>query len=95
VEVKQNYFWANKGQPTPCPLQNLIHMSSTENPTKIEENYIFRIFKQKFTTGSYGVEFERAWCCRKAWEIFIKKFLSLEAIQTANDQNLVSRNFRD
>jgi hypothetical protein len=21
VQVKQTYFWANKGQPTPCPLQ--------------------------------------------------------------------------
>jgi hypothetical protein len=26
--------------------------------------------------------------------IFYKKILSLEAAQTANDQNLVSRNFR-
>jgi hypothetical protein len=27
VQVKQTYFWANQGQPIPCPLQNLIHVS--------------------------------------------------------------------
>jgi hypothetical protein len=27
-----------------------------------------RLFEQKFTTGSYGVGIERAWCSRKAWE---------------------------
>jgi hypothetical protein len=44
VQIKQTYFWENQGQPTPCPLQNLIHMSLAESPTKIEENYIFRTF---------------------------------------------------
>jgi hypothetical protein len=57
------------------------------------------LFEQKFTTGSYGVGIERAWCCQKAWEksnsqVPKKKFLFLEAAQIANDQNLVSRNFR-
>jgi hypothetical protein len=44
VQVKQTYFWTNQGQPTPCPLQNLIHVSLAESPTKIEENCIFRTF---------------------------------------------------
>jgi hypothetical protein len=26
------------------------------------------LFEQKFTTGSYGVGIERAWCSRKTWE---------------------------
>jgi hypothetical protein len=79
-------------------------VSLTESPTKIEENCIFRAFKQKFTTGSYRVGIKRAWCCRKAWEKSgsrvpkinktIKKILLLEAVQITNDQNLVSRNFR-
>jgi hypothetical protein len=44
---KQTYFWANLGQPTPCPLQNLIHVSLDESPTKIEENRIFRALLNK------------------------------------------------
>jgi hypothetical protein len=47
VQVKQTYFWANQGQPTPYPLQNLIHVSLTESPMKIEENCIFRTFLNK------------------------------------------------
>jgi hypothetical protein len=67
VQVKQTYFWANQGQPSPCPLQNLIHV-------------FLGLFEQKFTTDSYGVKSEGAWCCWKAWEksgsqvpIFYKK----------------------
>jgi hypothetical protein len=26
------------------------------------------LFKQKFTTRSYGVRIEHAWCSRKAWK---------------------------
>ena len=47
VQVKQSYFWANQGQPIPCPLQNLIHVSLVESPTKIEENCIFKTFQTK------------------------------------------------
>jgi hypothetical protein len=68
MRIKQTYFCAYQGQPTPCPVQNLIHVSLTESPTKIEKNCISRLFEQKFTMGSYGVVIERAWCCRKAWE---------------------------
>jgi hypothetical protein len=44
VQVKQTYFWAYQRQPTPCPIQNLIHVSLVESPTKIEENCIFMTF---------------------------------------------------
>jgi hypothetical protein len=44
VQRKQTYFWENQGQPTPYPLQNLIHVSLAESPMKIEENYIFMTF---------------------------------------------------
>jgi hypothetical protein len=68
VRVKQTYFWANQGQPTSCPLQNLIHVFLAESPPQIEENCILGLFEQKFTMGSYEVGIERAWCCRRAWE---------------------------
>jgi hypothetical protein len=51
VQVKQTYFWANQGQPTPCSLQNLIHVSLVESPTKIEENCILRTFQTKIHHG--------------------------------------------
>jgi hypothetical protein len=60
VQVKQTYFWANQGQPTPYPLQNLIHVSLAESPTKIEENYIFRAF---WTKIHHGLIRSRNWAC--------------------------------
>jgi hypothetical protein len=61
-------------------------------------------FEQNFTTGSYGVGIGRAWCSRKACEIYsslvqkkklkIKLFSFPQAAQTTIDQFLVSRNFR-
>jgi hypothetical protein len=69
VQVKQTYFCANQGQPTPCPLQNLIHVSLAKRaPQKLKKIAFSGLFEQKFTTGSYGVGIERAWCCRIAWE---------------------------
>jgi hypothetical protein len=43
-------------------------VSLGESPTKIEEQAFSRLFEQNFTTGSYEVKIERAWCCQKAWE---------------------------
>jgi hypothetical protein len=43
-------------------------VSLADSPTKIEENYILGLFEQKFTTGSYEVGIERAWCSWKAWK---------------------------
>jgi hypothetical protein len=34
----------SKGLPTPCPLQNLLHVFIAKNPMKIEENCIFESF---------------------------------------------------
>jgi hypothetical protein len=56
VRVKQTYFWANQGQSTPYPLQNLIHVSLVESHTKIEESYIFKAFQTKIHHG-----FIRSW----------------------------------
>jgi hypothetical protein len=68
VQVKQTYFWANQGQPTPCPFQNLIHVSLAESPQKLKKIAFSGLFEQKFTVGSYGVGIENAWCCQKAWK---------------------------
>jgi hypothetical protein len=51
VQVKQTSFWANQGQPTACPLQNLIHVFLAKSPTKIEENCIFMTFQKRIHHG--------------------------------------------
>jgi hypothetical protein len=47
VWIKQIFFGENQGQPTPWPIQKLIHVSLVESPTEIEENCIFKAFKTK------------------------------------------------
>jgi hypothetical protein len=63
VLVKQTYFWGNQGQPTPCPLQNLIHVFLVESSTKIKENCIFKAFQTKI---HHRLIRRRVWCCQKA-----------------------------
>jgi hypothetical protein len=68
------------------------------------KNELNTCFEQKFARGSYKVGIGHAWCSWKACEICsslvqkkkLKKelFFFTEAIQTAIDQFLVSRNFR-
>jgi hypothetical protein len=63
------------------------------------KNELNTCFQQKFATGSYGVRIGLAWCSWKACEIKEKiekkLFFLTQAAQTAIDQFLVSRNFRD
>jgi hypothetical protein len=64
VWKKQASFWTNKELPTSCLLQNLLHVSMAEIPTKLEKLAFSRVFEQKFTRGSYIVGIEHiVWYC--------------------------------
>jgi hypothetical protein len=82
-------------------LATWLHVGTLRKYMKNELN---TCFQQKFATGLYGVGIGHAWCSRKPCEIcssLVQKkkiilifFSFAQAVQTAIDQFLVSRNFR-
>jgi hypothetical protein len=64
---KRNFFLSTMPFSPWAVLATWLHVGA---PQKIQEIELNTCFQQNFTTGSYGVGIGRAWCSRKACEIF-------------------------